>query len=337
VEVFFTSTVLISKGGKGMNAEPKRVSYPEVADKVPDTKQPVRKSKGSFAKKARPYLILSPAFLLTIGILIPFGMAIYYSFTDYSFKYADYSLVGFENYVSMFKDPTFWHSVGVTLTYAILATGIQTVLGIIIALMLNRENLISRSLRIVLIFPLVIAPVIATLVWQLLTNNSVGVLSKWLRAIGIDNFTWGADPHTAMFTVILIDTWVYTPFVILLVLAGLRSLPKAPFESAMIDGGSAWFTFKNLTLPMIMPMLLIAVLFRLMSSLQMFDIIFALTRGGPGNTLMSMPLTAYTQAFTYKNLGYSLPYILILYVFIYILSHYMVKYWTHSQRKASGK
>lgn len=293
--------------------------------------------KVPFSKKMRPYIILSPAFLLTIGILIPFGIAIYYSLTNYSLKYADYNFVNIKNYIKMLSDSSFWHGVQVTLTYAILATVIETLLGIGIALLLNRENLISRMLRIVLIFPLVIAPVIATLVWQLMTNNSVGVLSKWLRAIGINDFTWGADPSTALFTVLLIDAWVFTPFVIILVLAGLRSLPKAPFESARIDGGSAWFTFKNLTLPMIMPMVLIAVLFRLMQSLQMFDIIFALTRGGPGDTLMTLPLIAYTEAFTYKEVGYALPYILILWVFVYIVSHYMVKYWTHTQKKASGR
>ncbi|WP_088052442.1 carbohydrate ABC transporter permease [Virgibacillus dakarensis] len=291
----------------------------------------------SLNKKMRPLIILSPAFLLTVGILIPFGMAIYFSFTNYSFKYPGFSFVGLENYIDMFQSKTFWHSVQVTLSYAGLSTIIETILGVAIALLLNRGNVLAKSLRTILIFPLVIAPVIATLIWQLMTNNSVGILSDWLRSIGIENFTWGADPSTALFTVIVIDAWVYTPFVTILVLAGLGSLPKAPFESAKIDGGSAWFTFKNLTLPMIMPMLLIAVLFRFMLSIQMFDIIFALTRGGPGDTLMTLPLTAYTEAFTYKDLGYSLPYMLILWVFVYIVSYFMVKYWSHTQKKASGR
>lgn len=294
-------------------------------------------SKIPFSKKARPFLILSPAFLLTVGILIPFGMAIYFSMTNYSFKYPTYSFVGFENYMYMFKNKDFWHGVGVTLSYSGLATLIETILGVSVALLLNRKSVLANSLKIVLIFPLVIAPVIATLIWQLMTNNSVGILSDVLRAIGITNFNWGADPSTALFTVLVIDAWVYTPFVTILVLAGLSSLPKSPFESAMIDGGSAWFNFRKLTLPMIMPMLLIAVLFRLMLSIQMFDIIFALTRGGPGDTLMTLPLTAYTEAFTYKELGNSLPYMLILWVFVYFVSYFMVKYWTYSQKKASGR
>lgn len=300
-------------------------------------KKEENKKKISFSRKARPFLILSPAFLLTIGILIPFGMSIYFSMTNYSFKYPTYSFVGFENYIYMFKSKSFWHGVDVTLSYSGLATLIETVLGVSIALLLNRKSVLANLLKIVLIFPLVIAPVIATLIWQLMTNNSVGILSDLLRLIGITNFNWGADPSTALFTVLVIDAWVYTPFVTILVLAGLSSLPKSPFESAMIDGGSAWFNFKNLTLPMIMPMLLIAVLFRLMLSIQMFDIIFALTRGGPGDTLMTLPLVAYTEAFTYKELGNALPYMLILWIFVYIVSYYMVKYWTYSQKKASGR
>lgn len=104
----------------------------------------------------------------------------------------------------------------------------------------------------------------------------------------------------------------------------------------MIDGGSAWFTFRTLTLPMIMPFVLIAVVFRLMISLQEFSIIFALTRGGPGDTLMSLPLTAYTEAFTYKELGFALPYMLILWLIVYIVSHYMIKYWSYAQKRAAG-
>lgn len=293
-------------------------------------------AKIPFSRKARPYLILGPALLLTIGILYPFFISIYYSLTNYSFKYQGYEFVGLENWIYMFQDPAFWHSAWVTAKYAVLSTGIEMILGIIIALMLNQENRLSKALRMVLIFPLMIAPVIATLIWQLMTNSSVGIISHWLRSIGINNFLWGADPSTAMFSVVLIDVWVYTPFVIILVLAGLRSLPKAPFEAAMIDGGSAWFTFRTLTLPMIMPLLLIALLFRLMISLQEFSIIFALTRGGPGDTLMSLPLTAYTEAFTYKELGYSLPYMIILWMFVYLVSHFMIKYWSRAQKRASG-
>ena len=110
-----------------------------------------------------------------------------------------------------------------------------------------------------------------------------------------------------MFTVVMIDVWVYTPFVMVLALAGLKSLPKAPYEAAQLDGGSAWFTFRTLTLPMITPHLLIALIFRLMVSLQEFSIIFAATKGGPGDTLLSLSLNAYNTGFLYNNLGPKYP------------------------------
>jgi len=289
-----------------------------------------------FARLARPYIILAPALLLTIGILVPFAMAVYYSFTNFSFKYSDYSFIGFRNWAEIYASSKFWHSFGVTLTYSASATIVQMVLGMAIALLLNQENLLARSLRIVLIFPLMIAPVVATLIWQLMTNQSMGVYSKLLKMMGIE-FNWAADPSSAMFTVVLVDTWVYTPFVIILVLAGLRSLPKSPFEASQIDGGSAWFTFKNLTFPMIKPMLLIALLFRLMQSLQEFSVIFVMTRGGPGDKLMSLPILAYTEAFAYKEMGYAIPFMLTLWIFIYAVSHYMVKYWSNTQKRAAGQ
>jgi multiple sugar transport system permease protein len=323
--------MIMSSIGKSDQAVP----FADLTDTAASA-EPYRIPPIPFMRKARPYLILAPALLLTIGILIPFFISIYYSLTNYSFKYKDYSFVGLHNWVKMLTDPSFWHSLWVTAQYAVFSTGFEMLLGIGIALILNQDGWLARALRMVLIFPLMIAPVIATLIWQLMTNNSVGVIAYALRSIGIDNFIWGADPKTAMFSVVLIDVWVNTPFVIILVLAGLRSLPKAPFESAMVDGGSAWFTFKTLTLPMIKPLLLIALLFRSMVSLQEFSIIFALTRGGPGDTLMSLPLTAYNEAFTFKELGTALPYMLILWVIIYIMSYYLIRYWSRAQKNASG-
>jgi multiple sugar transport system permease protein len=130
--------------------------------------------------------------------------------------------------------------------------------------------------------------------------------------------------------------WVYTPFVIILILAGIQSLPKSPFEAAKIDGGSAWFTFKNLTLPMLKPYMYIALIFRLMASLQEFAIIFALTKGGPGDTLMNLSITGYTTGFAYLKFGQSLPYVLTLWIIIYIVSRKLVSKWLLVQKTAVG-
>jgi multiple sugar transport system permease protein len=140
-----------------------------------------------------------------------------------------------------------------------------------------------------------------------------------------------------MLTAVMIDVWVNTPFVMILALAGLQSLPKSPFESAKIDGGSAWFNFINLTLPMIKPSLYVALLFRLMASLQEYAIIFGLTKGGPGDTLMNLSLTSYQQGFQFQKFGYALPFILVLWVIINYLAKFIVKKQRTAQKQASGQ
>lgn len=291
-----------------------------------------------FKTRVRPYLIVAPALIITIGILIPFAMAIYYSLTSYSFRLPYYSFIGLKNWITIVKSSVFWHAVWVTLKYAFFTTLIEMLLGLGIAILLNNNNnRFTKILRVVLVFPLMIAPVIATIVWQLMLNNSVGIVEKFLNIFGVYNFPWAASPSTALMTAVMIDVWVNTAFVILLVLAGLQSLPKSPFESAKIDGGSALFNFRNLTLPMLKPSMYIALLFRLMAALQEYAIIFALTKGGPGDTLMNLSLTAYQTGFQFQKFGFALPYILVLWIFINIVAKQIVKRQRMAQKLASGQ
>lgn len=293
-------------------------------------------NKIPFLVKARPYLIILPALLLTIGILYPFATAIYYSLTDFSFRSLDYKFIGGKNWLNMLQSKDFWHACWVTAQYAIATTGTEMVAGLGIALLLVKESRFTKILRITLIFPLMIAPVIATLIWQLMINNSVGIVEKFLNIFGIYNFPWASSASTALLTAAMIDFWVYTPFVMLLMLAGLQSLPKSPYESAKIDGGSPWFTFKTLTLPLLKPFILIALIFRLMASMQEYGIIFALTKGGPGDTLMNLSLTGYNMGFAFSNLGKALPYLLVLWALIYIISKKLIGAWLKGQRNAQG-
>ena len=304
---------------------------------VKSAAKPVDKyTKIPFWTKARPYLIMTPALLITIGIMYPFLTAIFYSLTNYSFRSTTYKFVGLKNWIDMFTTIDFWHALLVTGEYAIATTGSEMLIGLGIALLLSRESRFTKILRVVLIFPLMIAPVIAVLIWQLMTNTSVGIIEKFLNVLNIYNFPWASSPHTALFTATVIDFWVYCPFVIILMLAGVQSLPKSPFESSRIDGGSAWFTFKTLTLPLLKPFIYIALIFRLMAAMQEFSIIFALTKGGPGDTLMNLSVTAYNTGFAFLKFGKSLPYILVLWVLIYIISQKLVKNWLSVQKTAAG-
>ena len=289
------------------------------------------------SNRFRPYLVLAPAFLLTIGILIPFFFAVYLSLTDISLRSPNYELVGFQNYLQMFREPDFWHAVSVTLRYALWTTGTEMVLGLGVAMLLNEDSRFTSVMRLLLTFPLMVAPVIATLIWQLMTSPSVGIVANWLRALGLGDFQWGASTSSAMFSVVIIDIWVYTPFVITLVLAGLRSLPADPYEAASIDGAKPITMFLRLTLPMITPFLLIALIFRLMLSLQEFGIIFALTKGGPGDTLMGMSLYGYQQGFQFYDLAKSIPVMFMLYLAVYFAANYLINSWRRAQLHAAGE
>lgn len=294
-------------------------------------------NKVPFKTRVRPYLIVAPSLIITIGIMVPFVMAIWYSLTNYSFKLPTHKFVGLANWTNMFSSPDFWNALKVSLLYGVISTVIEMLLGLGVAILLNNlNNGLSRVLRVLLVFPLMVAPVTATIVWQLMLNSSVGIVEKLLNIFGVYNFPWAASPSTALLTVIMIDVWINTAFIILLVLAGLQSLPKSPFESAKIDGGSAWFNFTNLTLPMLKPSLYIALLFRLMAALQEYAVIFALTKGGPGNTLMSLSLTAYQKGFKFQKFGAAIPFILVLWLIINIAAKRIVKLQRAAQKQAAG-
>jgi multiple sugar transport system permease protein len=288
--------------------------------------------------RMRPYYIILPGMIILIGIMIPFITAIILSFTNASYRLPmeQWRLIGLGNWVNMLTNPEFYHAVLVTFGYAIGATGSELLLGMGIAFLLRKDTAYTRILKVVFMFPLMVAPAIAVLIWQLMISNSVGIVEKFLNLLGLFNFPWAASPKTAMFTVVFIDAWVNTPFIMLLVLAGIQSLPKSPFEAAQVDGASAWFTFRTLTLPMLKPFIYIALLFRSMAALQEFGIIFALTKGGPGNTLMNISLTSYLTAFTYQRMGRALPYLLVLWIVVNVTAKWLVNKQRKYAKEAAG-
>ena len=282
--------------------------------------------------RIRPWLILLPSGVVLLGIMYPFLTAIYYSFTDISFRSSTYEFVGLSNWTSMFTSPEFWHAILVTLEYAVCVVVLEMVIGMIIALLLNNDRWYSRILNVVLIFPLMVAPVIGCLIWTLMTNNTFGLMEKFLNLFGVYGFPWGASSKTALLYVVMIDVWINTPFVLLLLRAGLHGLPKSPFEAAKIDGGSAWFNFRRLTLPLLKPIIMIALIFRSVAALQEFAIIYSTTKGGPGNTLMNLSLQAYQTAFPYSNLGKAVPMIMVLWIVINFVSKKMVNIYNQTRQ-----
>ncbi len=284
----------------------------------------------------RPYLLVLPSLLLTIGILYPFGLGLFYTFFDYSATNPQPNFIGFQNYLGILTRSDFWQSASVTLRYAVGATLVETVLGVGIALLLYRGSAAGRILEKVLIVPLMIAPVIATIMWSLMLQPSVGVINYLLSPFGLGGVEWTDSPRGALLSAIFIDVWIFTPFVALLALAGLRSLPRDPFEAAAVDGAGYWFTFRKLTLPMLWPYILVAVIFRFMDSLKMFDVIYALTRGGPGDSMMVLQVRGYQEAILYTNFSVGLTYTIVIWAAVFIATRLLVGAFGRAQARAAG-
>jgi multiple sugar transport system permease protein len=304
------------------------------------TKEPPTTAQGQplpevpiWRRRLRPYLLSIPALIIVIGILYPFVLGAYYAFLNYAAVNPDPHFVWFENFTSVLGDQIFWQSVTVTGIFAVVATAIETLLGVGLALLLNRSSMVGRLFEKVLIVPLMIAPVIAGVIWKLMFNPQFGILN---HVLGLGStFDW-LSGSTALWSVILVDIWIFTPFVAILVLAGIRSLPREPFEASEVDGAGWFYMFRKLMLPMLWPYILVAVIFRFMDNLKVFDHIYVLTAGGPGVATRTLQIGAFEDSII--NLDYSRgsTYMLLLWIIVFITARYLVSVLGKAQRRAAG-
>jgi multiple sugar transport system permease protein len=279
------------------------------------------------------YLIMAPA-LISVAIwqYYPLLRGSIMAFQDYRLILPT-SWVGLDNFAEVLADPAFWASVRVTAVYAVTATLVEMVLGVAIALLLNRSSLIGRIFERVLILPLMIAPVIAGVIWGLMFNPQFGVLN-YVLGLG-STFDWLGE-GTALWSVVLVDVWIYTPFVAILVLAGIRSLPKEPFEASAVDGASWFYMFRRLMLPMMWPYILVAVIFRFMDSLKIFDHVYVLTAGGPGDATRTLQIGAYQNSIINLQYSQGSTYMFLLWAIVFLTARYLVSVLGKAQRRAAG-
>jgi multiple sugar transport system permease protein len=284
-----------------------------------------------------PYILSLPALIVCVGILVPFVTAVYYSMLRYRLNLpAMKGFVWFDNYINFLSDPEFWNTVRVSLLYTGLTVGVETLLGLAIAMLLQKQTRFNNLASILLLLPLMTAPALAALMWKLMTNPNFGVLSYAVQLMGVKDFKWASAPSSALFTVVLVDVWVYTPFIMILLLAGLRSLPRQPFEAAALDGVPRRFVFFRITLPMLLPYLMTAALFRLLDAIQQFDIIYPMTQGGPGNTLLVFQVRAYLEFYQYTNVAKSATLLVILWAITYALSNAFIKQHLKLRERSRG-
>jgi multiple sugar transport system permease protein len=286
----------------------------------------------AWRRRLRPYVLAVPALAITVGILYPFVLGAYYAFINYSAVNPNPGFVGLQNFQTVVGSGVFWDSVRTTLLFAVAATALETVLGVGIALLLYRASFVGRIFERVLILPLMIAPVIAGVIWGLMYNPQFGVIN---HIFGLGSFDW-LSRSNALWSVILVDIWIFTPFVGILVLAGLRSLPREPFEASSVDGASWLYMFRRLMLPMMWPYILVAVIFRFMDSLKVFDQVFVLTAGGPGNQTRTLQIGAYQDSIINLNYSRGATYMFLLWVLVFLTARWLVSVLGKAQRRAAG-
>ncbi len=291
---------------------------------------------GNRAEKWLPYLLALPAMVLMIGILYPFFTGMYWSLTDYTLISAtDKQWVGFANYWGLLQSADFWNALRITLMYAVVCLAVELPLGLGVAMVLVKEFASVRIFRAVLIMPLMMPPVVGALMWKVMMSSD-GILNYLLSLLGVPGIDWMGSLQWSLWSIMLIDVWIYTPFAALILLAGLQSLPKEPFEASQVDGASAWFVFRRLTLPLIAPYVILVTVFRGVDSLKIFDLIYATTQGGPVNATMTLQIQAFYTGIRWTYFGEGMAYLIVLWLICYAVTFYLTKAWTRSIQRATG-
>jgi multiple sugar transport system permease protein len=260
----------------------------------------------SLSPRLGPYLFLLPVASILVGILV--GPTVYagvISFASYDMFSQVMTYVGLANYRKIFADPVFFQAVYNTAIYTLLVVGGEFVLGLAVALLLNRELPAAGVLRSLMIAPWVLSEVIAGLNWRMMLQDNYGVVNYAVRLLGFEpgSTPWLSSPTWAMISVVLVDIWHNMPFVALVLLAGLQALPLEPFEAAKVDGATRWRIFRDVTLPLLQPAILAVVLFRTMFAFREFTIPWTITAGGPADATTVLSIYLYKQMLTFFSFG----------------------------------
>jgi len=238
--------------------------------------------------------------LLAVTVLIPIFYGIYISFLDIKLSsFLPPQFVGFDNYVAAFKAPETWATLRITLAMMILGMLVQIPLGMALALVLHRNLKGSKIFSSILITPMLLTPVAVGLTFRFMFDTDLGIINWVLESVGFEKINWLGQQTTGILAVILVDSWQSVPFVMLLLVAALGSISPQLYEAASIDGATARQTFWKITLPLITPTLLVVVMIKIMDFLKLFDTLFMLTRGGPGNETTTLGLWTYKTGFIF--------------------------------------
>lgn len=258
-----------------------------------------------FIEKNLRWIFPLPAALFVVALMIfPIFFTIYLSLNDWNMlSGGTISFVGLQNFTDMLGNARFWSATLRTIYFTVLAVGLETVLGVTVALILEREFKGKGVAKLLLLLPMVATPVAIGLAWTLFYEPTIGLANYVLKGLGLPASKWIASNTAVIPSLAIVDIWEWTPMIALMVMAGLAALPAEPFESAKVDGANAWQRFRHITLPLLSPTIVVAVVLRGIEGLKTFDIIYVMTAGGPGQASETLNIYSYNLSFNYFRFG----------------------------------
>jgi multiple sugar transport system permease protein len=261
-----------------------------------------------YAQRHARYILPAPAFIV-VGLIIvyPVFYTGWMSLTEwFASSLTPPKFIAIENYTRILTaDARFRDAFLRTIYFTIIAVSVETVLGVGLAVLFNREFWGRGLVRTLSILPMMATPTAISLVFVMMYHPTLGVMNYLVTRLGLAPWSWTYSSKTALCAIALVDVWQWTPLIMLIAMAGLAALPKEPYESALIDGASPFQCFYLITLPLLRPVLVVAILFRAIDALKTFDIIFVMTQGGPSNASETINILLFNQAFSYFNMGYA--------------------------------
>ncbi|MGI9052624.1 MAG: carbohydrate ABC transporter permease [Ilumatobacteraceae bacterium] len=282
------------------------VASPAVDEGHPERRAlSARAARGGRQRRRRAALLTAPSWILLIGFFaVPIGVGVYLSTrSDKIGGFVPGRGVGLDNYRRDVFTDGFVDALVTTLIITVIGLAIQLPVGVGLAVLLHRNLAGTRLFRTALLLPMLLTPVAVGLMWRFMLDTDLGVINWLLESVGLSRIGWLGEPWAARVAIALVDSWQSIPFVMLMTLAALSTLPESPHEAARADGATAWRTFRFVTLPMLRPVLYVTLMIRLVDSLKLFDIIFVLTRGAPGRATETVGLLTYNTGFNFLETG----------------------------------
>ncbi|HID61997.1 MAG TPA: sugar ABC transporter permease [Anaerolineae bacterium] len=252
------------------------------------------------------YLLLAPAMVAILAVVIyPLLYSVYVSLTDLTIGMPMISFVGLSNYLDSLKDPIFKSSLLTTIEFTFIAVTTEFLLGFGVALLLYREFRGRDVIRTITLLPMMITPVVVGIIWLLLYQPDFSLINYLLSLIGIEGPLWLQSRPWALISIIVADIWHWSPFFVLLLSSGLLSLPQDPLEAARVDGASNVQVFWHIMLPLLRPLIMVALLLRIIEAFKVFDKVYVMTEGGPGIFTEVLSFRIWKEAFMFRHFGYS--------------------------------